>query len=184
MFSTLDEKQFTKEFTELNKSLITRLTLAQTTQEAQETLDMVEGLAKHENSPAVSKTMYGLAYLMEDKPWYDFKRGFAAVKEAADSDEPFCWFVLGSLYLNGKPELPKDPISSKYWIGKAADVGYKDAITIQDFEWGEHPEGYKEYVLRGEMEKDIRRDFYIKMGLIGFGIIGVIFFLLYGLGVL
>lgn len=184
MQNTSEEKQFYKDYTELNKSLITRLTLAQTSQEAQEALDMVEGLTKYKSSPAAAKTIYGLAYLMEDKPWYDFKRGFEAVKEAAESDEPFCWFILGSLYLNGKPDLQKDLVSAKYWIEKAAQAGNKDAMMIRDYEWGEHPEGFKEYVKTGDLEKDMRLRFYIKMGLVGLGIIGVILYLLFGLGVL
>lgn len=184
MLTRHDEIQFCEEYTKLNNSLITKLTLAQTSQEAQEALEMVEGLARCENSPAAAKTMYGLAYLMDDKPWYDFKRGFEAVKEAAESDEPFCWFILGSLYLNGKRELPKDLVSAKYWIEKAAEAGNKDAIIIRDFEWGEHPEGFKEYVKTGELENDMRLMFYIKMGLIGLGIIGVVFYLLFGLRVL
>ncbi len=72
---------------------------------------------------SAAKTILGLAYLLEGKPWYDFKRGFEAIKEAAESEEPFCWFILGSLYLNGKPELPKDPISAKDRRDKAADAG-------------------------------------------------------------
>ena len=63
-----------------------------------------------------AKTILGLAYLMEDKPWYDFKRGFQAIQVAAEEDEPLCWFALGSIYLNGKPELPKDPVSAKHWM--------------------------------------------------------------------
>lgn len=184
MLTRQDEIQFCKDYIELNKTLTTKLTLAQTTQEAQEVLEMVEGLARYDNSPASAKTMYGLAYLMDDKPWYDFKRGFEAVKEAAESDEPFCWFILGSLYLNGKPELPKDLVSAKYWIEKAAEAGNKDAQIIRDFEWGEHPEGFKEYVKTGELENDMRLRFYIKMGLVGLGIIGVVIYLLFGLGVL
>ena len=160
-----------------------QLTLAQTVEEAQEYLNMMEGLATHENAPLVAKLMYGLAYLMEDKPWYDFGRGFDSVKEAADGNDPFCWFVLGSLYLNGKPNLQRDLISAKYWLGKAANAGLKEAISIYDLEWGDNPEGFKDYVKSGEMEKDIRRKFYFKMILVGFGFIGAIALVLYGLGV-
>lgn len=71
MPATYDDKQFTKDFTELNKFLIQKLKEAQTTEDAQGDLDMMEGLASQENSPAEAKTMYGLAYLIEDKPWYD-----------------------------------------------------------------------------------------------------------------
>ncbi len=174
--------QVLKEYTELNKSILEQLNLAQTKEDAQEFLDMIEGLATHENAPLVANTMYGLAYLMENKPWYDLTRGFEAVKKAAEGDDPFCWFILGSLYLNGKPGMQKDLISAKYWLGKAAEAGYKEAVSIYDFEWGDHPEGFKDYVKRGEMEKDIRRGYKLKMVLIGFGMVIAIALILYGLG--
>ena len=100
--------------------LLARLKAAITIEEIQVVLDKLEEMASEDKAIPASKTLYGLAYLMEDKPWYDFKRGFTAVQEAAEGDEPFCWFVLGSLYLNGKPELKKDPISAKYWSTSAA----------------------------------------------------------------
>ena len=184
MSVTNNDIQVLKKYTELNKSILKQLNLAQTKEDAQEFLDMIEGLATHENAPLVAKTMYGLAYLMENKPWYDFSRGFEAVKEAAEGDEPFCWFILGSLYLNGKPDLQKDLISAKYWLGKAAEAGYKEAVYIYNFEWGVHPEGFKDYVKRGEMGKDIKRNYYFKMALIGLGMLIAIALILYGFGCL
>ena len=182
MSVTYNDVRVLEKYTELNKSILKQLNLAQTKEEAQVFLDMIEGLATHENAPLVAKTMYGLAYLMENKPWYDFTRGFEAVKEAAEGDEPFCWFILGSLYLNGKPDLQKDLISAKYWLGKAAEAGYKEAVSIYDFEWGVHPDGFKDYVKRGEMEKDIRRSFFFKKVLIGLGMLIAIALIMYGLG--
>ena len=176
MSSIYDDKQFTKDFAELNKSLLQKLMVAQTTEEAQGVLDMVEGLAAQENSPAVAKTMYGLAYLIEDKPWYDFQKGFSAIKDAAESEEPFCWFILGSIYLNGKLELPKDPIQAKYWIEKAADAGYKDAVLIRELQWGDNPEGFVGWLAeRLEKEKKWRR--LIGIGVIVLVLIAVIFLL-------
>lgn len=177
MSSTYGERQFTKDFTELNKSLLRKLTLAQTTEEAQGALDMIEGLAAQENSPAAAKTILGLGYLMEDKPWYDFKRGFESIKDAAESDEPFCWFILGSLYLNGKPELPKDPVSAKYWIDKAAEAGYQDAQVIQELKWGDNPEGFVGW-LAERLEKENKWRRWIGIGLIGLVVIAVIVILL------
>lgn len=183
MSVTYDELQILKDYSELNESILKQLSLAQTTDEAQEFLDMLEGLATHEKAPSVAKTIYGLAYLMEGKPWYDFKLGFKTVKEAADGKEPFCWFILGSLYLNGNPNLPKDPVSAKYWLGRAADAGFEEAISIYELEWGDNPEGFKDYVKSGEMEKDFLRKYYFKLILVGLGFIGAIILVLYGLGV-
>ena len=173
MFAPIDTIQFTKDFTELNKSLIQRLMTSQTTEEAKGALDMVEGLASQENSPAAAKTMYGLAYLIEDKPWYDFQKGFTAVKEAAESDDPFSWFILGSLYLNGKPELPKDPVLAKYWIEKAADAGHKDAILIRELQWGDNPEGFEEW-LPNRLEKVRNWRIWIGIGAIVLIVIAII----------
>ena len=149
------------------------LAMAETTEKALKALDDMEKEAKE--IPA-AKTILGLGYLLEGKPWYDFKRGFQAITEAAESDEPFCWFILGSLYLNGKPELPKDPISAKYWIEKAADSGYKDAVVIRDIKWGDGKEG--------KLEKDNRRRIDVKWVLLGLAMVGMIMLILLGIGVL
>lgn len=152
---------------------LSRLAVAESTEEIQKALDGMEETAK--TIPA-AKTILGLGYLLEGKPWYDFKRGFQAIKEAAESDEPFCWFILGSLYLNGKPELPKDPISAKYWITKAAEEGYKDAVVIRDIKWGDGK--------GGGLEKDNRRRIDVKWVLLGLAMVGVIILVLLELEVL
>ena len=149
------------------------LTMAGTTKKALKALGDMEKEAKE--IPA-AKTILGLGYLLEGKPWYDFKRGFQAITEAAESDEPFCWFILGSLYLNGKPELPKDPILAKYWITKAADSGYHDAEVIRDIKWGDGKEG--------RLEKDNQRRLEVKWVLLGLAMVGVIMLMLLGLEVL
>lgn len=112
---------------------LSRLAMAEKTDEIQPALDEMEKMAKE--TPA-ALTILGLSFLLEGKPWYDFKRGFRAIQDAAEGDEPFCWFILGSLYLNGRPEIGKDPILAKYWIMKAAEAGYPDAILIQEKKWG------------------------------------------------
>ena len=153
MSSSYDDSQFTKDFIKLNKFLFQKLKEAKTSEDARSALDMIEGLASHVNSPSEAKTMYGLAYLMKDKPWYDFEKGFSAIKEAAESDKPFCWFILGSLYLDVEPGLPQDPVLAKYWIEKAADAGYSDAAIIQELQWGDNPEGFVDW-LGNRFEKE------------------------------
>ena len=173
MSAIYNDTQFTKDFIELNKSLIQRLMSAQTTEDAEGALDMMESLASQKNSPAEAKTMYGLAYLIEDKPWYDFQKGFTAVKEAAESDKPFCWFILGSLYLDGKPDLPQDPVQAKYWITKAADAGYKDAAIIQELQWGDNPDGFVDW-LGNRFEKERKWMRWIGIGGIVLVVIAVV----------
>ena len=146
------------------------LAMAETTEKALKALDDMEKEAKE--IPA-AKTILGLGYLLEGKPWYDFKRGFQAIKDAAESEEPFCWFILGSLYLNGKPELPKDPILAKYWIEKAADSGYHDAVVIRDIKWGDNPEGFVG-VLADRLEKESKWRRWIGIGVIGLVVIAAI----------
>lgn len=160
---------------------LSRLAMAETTEDIQKALEGMEETAQ--KIPA-AKTILGLAYLLEGKPWYDFKRGFQAISEAAEGDEPFCWFILGSLYLNGRAEIKKDPILAKYWIKKAADKGFQDAAKFYNLEWGDNPEGFKEYVMSGEGLRDLRRIKYIRWALIGLASIGVIILVLLGLGVL
>ena len=146
---TKEEKRFTKDFTKLTNMLLQRLEAAETTGEVQNEFEMLVGLATNPNSPATAKTIYGYALLMDGKPWYDFEKGFEWAKKGADEaqeNEPFCWFVLGSLYLNGKPELPKDIVSAKHWIDKAADAGYREALMVREVEWGDNPEGFKEWL--------------------------------------
>ena len=159
MEKTYPDKQFTNDFKELTAIITKRLQSADSIDEVQNELSMLEGLATNKNAPATAKTIYGLAYLMEDKPWYDFKKGFEWIKKGADDaqdNEPFCWFILGSLYLNGKPDLPKDIISAKYWIKKAVDARYEDAVLMYELNWGDNPPGFKEW-MTDKMEKDYDR---------------------------
>ena len=148
-----------------SSTLLARLKDAQSTEEIQGALDRLEEMAMEEDAMPAAKALYGLAYLMEGKPWYDFKRGFDAVTESAESEEPFCWFILGSLYLNGKPDLPKDPVSAKYWIDRAADAGYNDALIVKELQWGDNPEGFVEW-FADRLEKKCKWRKGIGIGLI------------------
>lgn len=165
-------------YTDTASLLLARLKVAVKTEEIQVVLDRLEEMASEDNAIPASKTLYGLAFLMEDKPWYDFKRGFTAVQKAAEGDEPFCWFVLGSLYLNGKPELKKDPISAKYWIEKAAEAGYQDAVVVQELQWGDNPEGFVGW-LAERLEKEKKRRRWIGIGVIVLVVIAAICIVVY-----
>ena len=156
---------------------LSRLSKAETTEEVQKALDGMEKMAAEDNADPAAKTILGLGYLMEGKPWYDFERGFEAIKEAGESEEPFCWFILGSLYLNGKPELPRDPILAKYWISKAADAGYQDAVVIQELQWGDNPEGFVGW-LAERLEKENKWRRWIGIGVIVLVVIAAIVLLL------
>ena len=75
-------KEFTKLFNDLNKKIASVLLSATTLAEAEDGLGMLEGLAGYDLPEA--KTMYGLALLMQDKPWYDLKKGVEWLRKGAE----------------------------------------------------------------------------------------------------
>ena len=148
MSKPYSDKQFTKDITKLMRIIYGRLSSATSFDEVKEEFKMLEGLATQPNSPNSMKTLWGIAYLMEDKEWYDLEKGMSLIKDAAeksDEREPFCWFVLGELYLNGKKGLQKDPVSAKYWIDKSAIVGYTPAQNVMEVRWGDNPVGFLDW---------------------------------------
>lgn len=148
MSKPYSDKQFTRDITKLLRIIFRRLSSATSIDEVKEEFGMLEGLATNPNCPNPIKTMCGLAYLMEDKEWYDVKKGMDIIKTAAESAEdrePLCWFVLGQLYLHGKKGLPKDTVSAKYWIDKSAKVGYTPAKNMMELQWGNNPEGFLDW---------------------------------------
>ena len=135
-----EAKEFTKLYNHLNKQITSILLSATTIDQAQDSLDMLKGLAGYDLQEA--KTMYGLALLMIDKPWYDFEQGLdwlrkgakeaaaRTVHVAADS-----MYQYGIILLDGQFGVPRDPVEGKYWIDKAADAGSKLAIKEQNRRW-------------------------------------------------
>ncbi len=134
-----EAKEFTKLFSKLNEKILAALSAAQTMAEAKQPLEMLENLAGYDLPQA--KTMYGLALLMQDKPWYDTKKGLLWLKRGADEaegnehDASFCMFQYGIILLDGELGVTADPITGKYWIDKAAAAGFKPAIIEQNKRW-------------------------------------------------
>lgn len=181
MAKDYDNRQFNKDFKKLTEGIIKALSEAETIDIAQPWLDMLNGLSSHENSPATAKAIYGHAYLMEDKPWYDFRRGMTALKEAAAAapdNEPFCWYIIGMIYLNGLKDLPQDSVQAKYWIEKAAAVGYKDAQVVKAIQWGDNPPGFKEWFIEHLEKREMwRQRFCYALPILTVAIIVVLFFI-------
>ena len=149
------DKQFTKTVKELMRIIFKKLSSSQSFDEVKGEFDMLEKLATHPNSPTPLTTLWGLAYMMEDKEWYDVEKGMTLIKDAAEraeDREPFCWYVLGCLYMNGQKGLEKDIVSAKYWIGKSAKVGYTPAKNMIYLRWGDNPEGFLDW-FEDKMEK-------------------------------
>ena len=126
-----EAKEFTKLYSKLNKEIIAILNAATTMEQAKEGLEMMRGMAGYDLPQA--KTMYGLALIMEGKPWYDMKKGLEWMKKGAeeavthDHGASFCMYQLGLFLLDGLQGVPADPITGKYWIEKAAAAGHKEA---------------------------------------------------------
>ena len=80
--SQAEAKQFTKDFSQLNARLIGKLTIAKTMEEAKEALSMLENLANFDLPQA--KTLYGMMFLMNGKPWYDITKALYWLKKGAE----------------------------------------------------------------------------------------------------
>lgn len=106
-----------------------QLVTAETMGEAKQGLDMLKEMAKYELPQA--KTFYGLALLMEGKPWYDVEKGSmwlrkgAEEAEVAEHDASYSMYQYGLMLLDGLQGVRKDPVYGKYWMEKAAANGFK-----------------------------------------------------------
>ena len=128
-----EAKQFTKDFSQLNARLIGKLTLAKTMEEAKEALSMLENLANFDLPQA--KTLYGMMFLMNGKPWYDITKALYWLKKGAEEadglKEHFAaesMYQYGMILLDGLHGVPRDPITGKYWIDKAAGMRFFAAL--------------------------------------------------------
>lgn len=134
-----ESKEFTEIYYDLNERILAVLSKAKTMNDAKEALGMLENLAGYDLPQA--KTMYGLALLMQDKPWYDTKKGLLWLKKGADEadgnehDASFSMFQYGLVLVDGQMGVPADPVTGKYWIDKAAAAGYKPAVKEQKKRW-------------------------------------------------
>ncbi len=132
-------KDFTKSFIKLVTQLFGSLNRANDVKEAEEPLNMLANLADFPLPQA--KTMYGMALLMEGKPWFDGRLGLEWLRKAAEDalssehDASFSMFQYGRILLDGFKGIDKDPVTAKYWIDKAADAGYQEAIELRDNRW-------------------------------------------------
>lgn len=132
-----EQAQFTRDFLTLMGQIISDLRAAESTGEVTTQLEMLEKFASYGMPQAV--TFYGLAYMMDDKPWYDPEKGMDILKKAAEGDDTqsaFSKHELGKIYMCGRKGLAADPVSGKYWIGKSAELGYAPAIEEMKERWG------------------------------------------------
>ena len=132
-----EAERFTKDFTELIRQITSALASAGSIEEAAPSLKMLEGLASYGMPEA--KTFHGLAYLMDDKPWYDSEKGLGILEGAAEGDDPqtaFSKYELGKVYLDGRKGLPPDPVSGKWWMEQSAALGYQPAVEEKESRWG------------------------------------------------
>ncbi len=134
-----DPKDFTESFTKLVSQLFMSLSKAKDSKEAEEPLGMLAHMADFPLPQA--KTMYALALLMDGKPWFDGKAGMDWLHKGADEalhfehDASFSMYQYGRILLEGVKGVAKDPITAKYWIDKAAEAGYQEAIDLRNQRW-------------------------------------------------
>ena len=117
----------------LFKMVTDRLKTAQTISEAKQSLQTLLELAEHGDVDALM--MFGLALLMEEKPWYDAEKGKAALETAADADSPVAQYYLGMILLEGRRDITADPITAKPLLEASANRGYPPAIEIVEKRW-------------------------------------------------
>lgn len=101
---------------------------------------MLENLANFDLPQA--KTLYGMMFLMNGKPWYDLtqalywrKKGAEEADELKDHYAAESMYQYGMILLDGLRGVPRDPITGKYWIDKAAGMGFELAINEQNKRW-------------------------------------------------
>lgn len=124
-----EARRFTKDYMKLNKMISNQLVAAESMGEAKQGLDMLKQLASYDLPQA--KTFYGLALLMEGKPWYDVEKGSkwlrkgAEEAEKAEHDASYSMCQYGLMLLDGLQGVKKDTVWGKYWMEKAAANGFK-----------------------------------------------------------
>ncbi len=134
-----EARRFTKEYMKLNKMISNQLVAAESMGEAKQGLDMLKQLASYDLPQA--KTFYGLALLIEGKPWYDVEKGSkwlrkgAEEAEKAEHDASYSMYQYGLMLLDGLQSVKKDTVWGKYWMEKAAANGFKLAIKEQRKRW-------------------------------------------------
>lgn len=126
---------FEATYAELVDHISGRIMGAESFSEVEEPLSMLKNLADKGLYHALG--MYGLAYLMEEKEWYDSEKGMAVLTKAAEAGEPFSQHMLGSILYSGRKGILRDPIMAKYWIELSASHGYPPAVEDMVNLWGD-----------------------------------------------
>lgn len=126
-------EQFVGDYSDLLEIITGKIMDAEDYSEIEEPMGMLDHLAELGLDHA--RGMYGLAYLRDDKPWYDPEKGIEALKKAAENGDPFSEHMLGSILFNGQRGIPVDKIMSKYWLDKAAEAGYEPAQDDKAMIW-------------------------------------------------
>lgn len=122
-----------KERLRLLSIIASRLEKSQTFLEVEEALNALWNLADHGDLEALA--LYGIAYLMEGKEWYDAEEGRNALLNAAEEGLPMAQYYLGVLLLDGHEGVEQDPVTGKYWLEQSANKGYRRAIEFIEKRW-------------------------------------------------
>ena len=119
---------YRRTFKKFTRTIMQQVQAADELWEVDEELDLLWKLCDKGDLNAM--VTYALIMLMEDKQWYDSRQGMIILEEAADAGSLSAQFLYGYLKLKGRKDIEQDPVTGMWWIRKAAEDGYPDAINF------------------------------------------------------
>ena len=131
---TYTAKAFARDYQKLIKMIAKRLNSAQEAWEVDDELQALWDLADHGDLDALA--LYGLAFLKEDKGWYDLEEGKVALENAAEEGSAMAQYYLGRLLMEDRKGLPKDPVLARYWMKLSMEQGFPMAVDYWNEMWG------------------------------------------------
>lgn len=102
-------------------------------QELQDLLDLIQNIV-HDEKPTQNPMiywLYGMVFMMEDKPWYDYAGVMETLQKRAEENDPECQFLLGNFQKRGGKGFEADPVTGEDWIRKAKQNGV--SIKINEY---------------------------------------------------
>jgi len=92
-------------------------------QHMREMLDLIKEYASELNKHPGIYWVFAMVYMMEDKPWYDYRTVFRLLENNAEKDEPECQFLLGTFLKQGGKGFKPDPVTGEDWLKKSRQNG-------------------------------------------------------------
>ena len=96
--------------------------------EFQDMLDLLSSTVNDEKTPTENPMiywLYGMVFMLEDKPWYDYEGVFRVLQRRAEQDDAECQFLLGNFLKRGGKGFKADPVTGEDWIRRALRNGVR-----------------------------------------------------------